>query len=1036
MITDKRTLAKFGKLEEQYTALRFETISEVPVEMLETREHFRVEPSGSKLKWRSVKPGARWGDSGVTAWFRGDVKLPRSCKGKPVLVRARTGGETLFLVDGVHMGVFDGNHPCVMMTPKATTSREYHLAFETYAGHTFPGTQPFDTGPVVGRKSRAFDGIEIVLERKDVSDFLFDFRTLRQLMDALGGNSLRRAEIPKALADVWATVDAVPAESGQESWRPKLALARDIMAPLLAKKNSDTTPTIGLVSASHIDTAWLWTIAETWRKCARTFSSMINLLEQYPEMIFLQPAPCHAEVMKHEYPGIFQRMQKLVAEGRWEPNGAMWIEPDCNVPSGEAFVRQLLVGQRATREMFGYTADTLWLPDVFGYSAALPQLLQGAGVEFFATTKIAWNDTTRFPYDTFDWQGIDGTTVVSHYNWHHSWVDPESLIGNYNWLQHKDVDDRRLCAYGFGDGGGGPMAEMAEMAKRVEDLEGCPKSVHTTLTDFMVGIRDEIDNRPTWVGELYLEMHRGTLTSIAQIKRGNRKHEFAMRDAEFLGTLAKLQGTDYPADELLALWKELLINQFHDILPGSSIAEVNDEAIRSFADCIERTEDLSGKALRAIAGPKPRSPKNLMVVNTLSWDRAGELVLSGVPDGLVPADDVVSQCVTDIDGDPQLVISGLDVPALGAAILPVEPADVLQVDSPFTVDGDTVTTPHATVRFDDAGRIVSLVDAATGREVVASRGALNTLLLGEDVPFSYDNWDVDADQELKMVAQANLVKREVVADGPLQLRIRCEHAIGDGSTLTQDVVFHSASPQIDFETAVDWSEKHKLLKASFDIDVLADSARHEIQYGHVTRPTHRNLPEDRARFEVCAHKWTDLSENGFGVALLNDCKYGISVHGSTLGLSLLKSGTHPDPRGDEGRHLVTYSLLPHAGDFSVESVVRSAYELNVPLVTIPVGAKAEPIPSLVNVDAPNVIVESIKWAEEGDAFVVRLYDAQRLGGTATVSFGVPVKSVTRTNLLEEDPKKLRLKSNSVELYVKPFEVITLRCEASSPRSAP
>ena len=1029
MITDRRTLGKLAGLEEHYAPLRWEKVADVPIEMCETKEHFRAEPgAGEKLKWRLAKPGTKWGGSWVTAWFRGDVKLPRRLQGKPVHIRAKTGGETLLLVDGEAMGVFDGFHPVVMMTPKATTSRAYHLAFEAYAGHTFPGTQPHDTGPVVGRKSRSFDGIEVVVERTDVSAFIFDLRTLRQLMDALDGNSLRKASIAAGLAKVWEAVDAIPAETGEESWRPKLAEARELMAPLLAAKNGPTTPTIGIIGASHIDTAWLWPLAETWRKCARTFSSMINLMGQYPELIFLQPAPCHAEVMKDEYPGIFERMQKLAAEGRWEPNGAMWVEPDCNVPSGEAFVRQLLVGQRATREWFGYTADTLWLPDVFGYSAALPQILKKAGVDYFCTTKIAWNDTTRFPYDTFQWTGIDGTQVISHYNAHHLWPDPENLVGIWNWLQHKDVDDRRLAAYGFGDGGGGPMAEMCEMARRVENLEGCPKAVNTTLTDFMDGIRDEYTDIPEWVGELYLEAHRGTLTSVAEVKRGNRKAELALRDAEFLASLARLQGDDYPAAELLAIWKELLVDQFHDILPGSSIQRVNDEAVESLEGCIARAEAISEQALTTLAGPMPRRPKKLLVVNTLSWDRTGELVLDGVPEGLaLEGDGVVCQPVTDVDGNARLAVSGLDVPALGAAAVPLEEA-ACGGESVFVVGDDTVETPHAKVRFDEAGRIVSLVDKATGRDVVKPGGALNALLLGEDVPQSWDNWDIDADHGRKLTPQTELLSRKVVADGPLQLRIRSEYRIGEASTLTQDMVFHAASALVDFETVVDWHDKHKLLKVGFDLDILAESARHEIQYGHVLRPTHRNLPEDRARFEVCAHKWSDLSENGFGVALLNDCKYGLSVHNSSLALSLLKSGTHPDPRGDEGTHLMTYSLLPHACAFGVESVVRPAYELNVLVLAAPVVAKAEGFESLVTVDAPNVIVESVKWAEEGEALIVRLYDAEKLGCTVRVTVNAEVKSVAETDLLEENPRKLRVKGGAVELYVKPFEIKTLRCE--------
>ena len=1028
MLTDKKIPGKLEKIIARYGDLRFEHIADVPVQMCETRAHYRDEPGAdAKLKWRAAAPGLKWGDSWVTAWFRGDVAVPKEFAGRKVFIRARTGGaEGLFIVDNVHRGVFDTNHPVRMMALKADVRREYHISIEAYAGHTFPGTQPHDTGPVVEKRSQVFEGVELVSEREDVTAFTFDLAVLVQLMQALDENSLRRNRILAGLSRVFEAVDAMPAERPEDSWRPRIAKARKIMKPLLDAKNGPTAPQMSIIGHSHIDTAWLWTLDETWRKCARTFSSILNLMEQYPEFVFIQTAPCHTEMMRREYPGIFKRIQKAVKAGKWEPNGAMWVEPDCNLVSGESFVRQLLVGQTATREMFGYTSNMMWMPDVFGYSAALPQILRQADVEYFCTTKIAWNDTTRFPYDTFVWKGIDGSEVIAHYNSIHCWPDPKTLAEQWNWVQHKDVQDRRLCAFGFGDGGGGPQAEMIEVARRVEDIEGCPRASYTTVGDFMDGIRDEIPGLPEWCGELYLEAHRGTLTSIAKIKRGNRKAEFALRDAELLCTLAALKGAKYPAGWFQAIWKELLMNQFHDILPGSSIAEVNDAAIVAFDRMIQAAAEMSAAAMLKIGGG--RSSTRMLLVNSLSWDRTGEMVLNGAPEGSRPADpDVAAQVIESILGEKRLVIEGATVPALGAAVLELA-GGAPEGISPFEVRGNRVGTPHAKVRFDRNGHIVSFVDRASGRELVKPGGALNVFISGEDIPEQWDNWDVDSDQWLKMRTGGALIKSEVVADGPLQLRIRQHYIIGEKSALRQDIVFHATSPQVDFETVIDWDEKHRLLKAGFALDVMADTARHEIQYGHVERPTHQNLPCDRARFEVCAHKWTDLSDNGFGVAILNDCKYGVSVFGSEVALTLIKSGTHPDARGDGGRHRFTYALLPHACPFSVEAVVRPAYELNVPVVAGPASSKAEGFEGIVSADAPNVIVEAVKWAEKGDAFIVRLYDAGKIGRNVTVTFNAPVKAVAETNLLEEKPKKLRLSRKTVKLFIKPFEIKTLRCE--------
>lgn len=1028
MLVDKKIIGKLALIEQEYAKLRYRKVADVPVEMWETFEHFRTEPGEAEnAEWKNAVPGTKWGDNWLSTWFRGDIKLPSECDGKKVFIRAKTGGETLFMVDGKFRGVFDDNHPVVMMALEGLEGKTYHLAFESYSGHHIPGCSPWENNAPPAPGCKLFEGIELVMEREDVSSFVFDLITLRQLAQSCDDNSLRKNKIIRALSNVYSIIDSMPYQTCEESWRPKLAAARDIMKPLLDAKNGSTAPLMGIVGHSHIDTAWLWPIAETWRKCARTFSSVLNLMERYPEFKFIQSAPYHTAVIREKYPEIFEKIKKRVEEGRWEPNGAMWVEPDCNIPSGESFVRQLLVGQYATREMFGYTSDTLWMPDVFGYSAALPQILRGCDVEFFCTTKLSWNDTTRFPYDTFIWKGIDGTSVISHFNTIHCIPDPKTLIDQWNNVQHKDIQDRRLSAFGYGDGGGGPMEEMLEAARRVEDLEGCPRARHTTVGDFMKGIRDELPDLPVWAGELYLELHRGTLTSVAGVKRGNRKAEIALRNAEFLCTLAALKGTAYPAAQLAEIWKKLLVNQFHDILPGSSIARVNDEALEVFDQCIKDTDAISTEALKVSGGMTDGEKSRILAVNTLSWDRNGEFVLEAACEGQYPADNnIKSQWIEDAEGRSKLVVGGINLGPLSGKVIEMG-KEAHSTISPFHVCDNEVETPYARIAFDSLGRIESLIEKTSGRNIVKPQGALNTLWIGEDIPEAWDNWDIDSDQRLKMHAETGFISRRVVSDGPLQLRLRSEYNIGTASHMIQDIVFHADSPRIDFETVIDWKEKHKLLKAGFELEILADSARHEIQYGYVERPTHTNLPQDRARFEVCAHKWTDLSEAGFGVSLLNDCKYGVGVNGSEIRLSLLKAGLRPDTRGDEGRHSFTYSLLPHACAFSVESVVRPAYELNIPVVSINAGSDASDFKGIVEVDSANVIIESIKWAECGDAFVVRLYDAAKTGSKVNVKFNVDVKNVCLTNLLEEKPEVLALEDNTASFYVKPFEIKTLLC---------
>ncbi|MDB5325499.1 MAG: Alpha-mannosidase, partial [Phycisphaerales bacterium] len=895
VLTDPKILKKLETLCAVYSELRYAVVAAISLDIALTREHLRSTADvDEQLSWSPAAEGHQWGAHKLNAWFRGHVTVPEAAAGEKVFLRARTGApESLLFIDARAAGVFDVNHPVRLVTTDGVAGHQLMVHLEAYAGHNFPGTQPFeslgllnDAGIKVVENGRTLGTAELVIEREDVSRFVFALLVLHQLAAALDEHSLRRGRITAALDEVQRIVFAKPDEAGEDLWRPALAEAMAVMRPLLESRNGPTAATIGVIGHSHIDTAWLWEIKETWRKCARTFSSVLSLMQQYAEFKFTQSAPYHVETVRRNYPELFERIKQRVAEGRWEINGAMWIEPDCNIPSGESLVRQCLFGQRSTRELFGRTSDTLWQPDVFGYSAALPQILKQSGVSYFCTTKLGWNDTNKFPYDTFHWQGLDGTSVLSHFNTIHCTPDPKTLIEQWNGVQHPDVQDRRLMAFGYGDGGGGPTAEMIELARLTADVEGCPKAEYRTITEFMDGVRDDLSSRlPTWVGELYLELHRGTLTSIASLKRWNRRCEFALRDAELLATHAALSGQFYPHARLRETWKLLLLNQFHDILPGSAIAEVNDEANVTFAACYDQATDLSriAAATLAPAGEKP----GMLVLNSLSWIRNDEVELTDLPEGIVPTGDgVITQTLADVAGVVKTLAVGLALPPLGYRVLPLAAAGPAG-PSRFIVDRDTIKTPFACVTLHADGPITSYIDSASGRELVRPGDAFNRLLVGEDVPDAWDNWDIDRDQARKLRAKVQLVRREVIADGPLQLRLRSHYRFGRGSTLTQDTVFHSTTPRVDFDTVVDWHEKYQLLKASFGVAVHAETARHEVQFGHVHRPTHDNTSWDRARFDVCAHKWTDLSETRFGVAFLNDSKYGCTVKQGQYRLTLI-----------------------------------------------------------------------------------------------------------------------------------------------------
>ncbi|MBQ9359392.1 MAG: hypothetical protein IJT95_07630, partial [Abditibacteriota bacterium] len=673
------------QIEKRYNALRYEKVCDIDMEYCEFCDrHYRRAPGDAE--YQKAYPGMKWGGNWITAWFRGSVRIP--CEAERVFVRAANGGECLFIVNGRYMGVFDGNHPVVMASGNARKGDLLDIEIEAYSGHYDPGVHPTDTPSVPEKGCRTYEGAELLTEREDVSKFVFDFMTLRLLLVSMDPDSLRRNVILRDLIKVYNVVDMYPGETGEDSWRPRLREADKILEGLLAAKNGSTVPFMGITGHSHMDTAWLWPLRETWRKCARTYSNIINLMDRYPEFTFIQSSPCHTEKIREYYPSLFEEIKRQVAAGRYEPNGAMWVEPDCNIPSGEALARQLLVGQNSTREMFGYTSDTLWLPDVFGYSAALPQLLRQAEVRYFLTTKLGWNDTTRHPYDTFVWEGIDGSSVLAHFNTIHSWPSPDHFIGSWKWLRHQTNQDRRFIAYGFGDGGGGVMPEMIEVARRCRDLEGCPKAEHISVSDFMRSIEERTEPLPRWNGELYLEAHRGTQTSGSELKKANRRAEFVMRDAEILSAAALLDNKkEYPGSALLALWKTLLTNQFHDIIPGDGIREVVEEGLRDYEKVISEGSAIRDEALQSLL----KSRAGLTLFNTLSWERSGEVTLPGniYPQGSL------CQKVENPDGTAETAALLEALPPMAAAeiALSQEPETA---PSPFEVKGRIIETPFAT----------------------------------------------------------------------------------------------------------------------------------------------------------------------------------------------------------------------------------------------------------------------------------------------------------------------------------------------------
>lgn len=1035
---DPQLIRKMKSVNWIYAGLIFRKCGEIQsVQGFQTREHLRSVPLSG---WEPLAKNDTWSGEWNNLWIKGDFIVSPEQEGEALYAVPNIAcPEILFFINGKPSGLFSQGsniipkqigalHEQQIITEKATVGERFELAFECYAGHYCPGTAPYDnygkSGPSPEQFSRAYGGIDICRMDVAVKNFVYDLKELLQIIEGLPESNSLKFEAVELLHAIYPDIVQYPDAVPEGVWREGMLRALDKTQAFFMSHKNDKMNTqfgqIGIIGHSHMDTAWLWPISETIRKCARTYANALTLMKQYPEYKFIQSSSLHLDWMRRYYPDIFEGIREMTAEGRYEPNGGSYVECDCNITSGELMIRHFLKGQAFTRKYLNYTSDSYWLPDTFGYNAAIPQILLGCGIRYFLTTKIAHNDSTLFPYDSFIWAGLDGSSVLTHFNIMHCYPDTENVLGAAARIQEKTRTDKKLISFGFGDGGGGPTYAMLESARRVTDLDGLPKTHYCTVSDFMKQLEQDWGKLPVYQGELYFEGHRGTLTHMHDIKRNNRKAELALRDMEYLNVLSG-QPPCPDADELC---KILLKNQFHDILPGTSLVCVHDLARQEVTDVIRTLRDYSGQYMDSLTDKKPDT---LTVFNTLSFERSDYIQINNCPEIVVGAK---NQHISDVFGRDILLFSHEPLDAFSSQTFSLTVGGD-DDDTPFSFDGKSLETPYAVLIFNQSGQIESWKDKISGRELCRNGGRpLNSFLLAEKIPEVEDNWNFDADLFEKFVPQESLLTCELAGIGALQVRIRFTYRIGLSSTLVQDVIAYANSPRVDFQTKIDWKEKHYFLKAGFDLNLHVTKSKHEIQYGHIERATTHTTMQDIAKFEVCNHKWTDLSESRFGVAVLNDCKYGVSVHGSDIGLSLMSGGCRPDDTGDCGVHEMVYSVFPHEGPLMADTVIREAYRLNIPVLTTG-GALKQAIPPFLKVSESNIIVESIKPAEfQEGAYIIRLYEAERNQTCVHLEFGCPVRRVYKTNMLEENKEVVPVQNNSLTLRLRPFEICTLLVEGS------
>ncbi len=982
-----------------------------------------TEAEAEKGPWREVEKGYAYGPAYTTFWFRLTGRIPEAFAGKMVAVVAEVGGERTVWKDGSPWCGVDHEHSdfgwlegsAISERGVAQGGEEVTYYIQSYTRNT--ETRVHGKEPPRQALTEKVDVAELVVVDPETKALAFDVEFSLGLLETIPPEDPAYLTILRALNDV---CNAFAAEN--------VTRLRKTIKDALWGLPGEMAHTIVPVGHAHLDTAWLWPLHITRKKMAHTTATQLGLLERYPEYTFVHSQASQYEWLEQDYPALFERVKQAVAKGRWEVVGSMWVEADCNLTGSESLVRQFLYGRRYFRDKLGVETHDMWLPDVFGYSAALPQILAKFNIAYFLTQKISWNQFNKFPHHTFWWQGIDGTKVWSHFppaDTYNASCEPKEVVYSVKNFKDHGRSDQSLYVFGYGDGGGGPTEKHLEFLRRGRMAPNYPTVAQSKKAlDFFREAKAKSKDLMTWTGELYLELHRGTYTSQAANKKANRESEFLLRDAELLSCFA----ADYPQAELEAAWKLVLLNQFHDIIPGSSVREVYEDSGRDYAAVRETGERIVDDRLRSIGSrlstegmARPYALFQNATVPTqvsLPWE-------GPVPASLVCGEESLPVQLVQEFGERKLIFP--TPPAALGAVAVGDFSDVAPNGRPrLKAGGRRIENDVLSVRFDSQGNLTS-IQTEDGTEFLEAGKLGNVFQIFEDKPNFWSAWDVDA---FAFETGVDLLKSEsfeIVERGPVRVAVEVVKRFGK-STIRQRISL-GPTPGVRFDTEIDWHEDDKMLKVAFPVNVNSPRATYEIQFGNVERPTHRNTSWDMARFEVCAQKWIDLSEGGQGVALLNDGKYGHDVFGNVMRMTLLRAPKAPDPVCDMGLHRFTYVVMPHFMPFAFDSVVPAAYALNAPLRAAPLEVapgETGTLPPLVACENRNVVVEAVKKAEEGNDLIVRIYECHNTRGRAELAiFGRPTSAWLCD--LEENPiAELEVNEGLVGFEFKPFEIVTIR----------
>lgn len=1008
-------------------------------EKMDYKEIVNLEDSN----WKKYQLEDKWGGYDKVAWFRKIVEIPNEWKDDKValslLLGPRDGGEStaegLVYINGKPVQAIDIWHQ-ELVIPKHIfeENNKIDIAIKVWSGVLEPP------------KNRRFMFAELQLIDEKVEKFYFVMDTLVRCVKLMDDNDLRKIKLINNLNDTINLVNFLNIGERKEDYYNSIYLALGNIENILEEYKGvpEIKPTVQGIGHSHIDMAWLWRLGATREKASRTFSTVLNLMEQYPDYKFFHSSPQLYKFLKADYPEIYEKVKEKIKEGRWEIDGGMWIESDTNIPSGESLVRQFMYGKRYIKEEFGLDSELLWLPDVFGYSAALPQIMKKSGIKYFMTTKISWNQYNHFPYDTFLWSGIDRTEMFTHFittpedgSWFYTYngkMDPEDVIGVWENYKEKDKNSDLLITFGWGDGGGGPTKEMLEQVKVMENIPGIPYVKIDSAKSYFEKIHKnmDLDNINKWQGELYFEYHRGTYTTQGKTKWYNRKIENLLHNYEFLLSLQKSINNKFEFNkiELDEIWERVLLLQFHDVLPGTSIREVYEESEKDYEKIMNKLNALIQCNLAEISNVVCN--EGLVVFNTLGFVRSDYLYLS--------YSDKITKDTVVIDGDKIIsenTASGIvcyveNIPSYGVKKLKLQAKteEIKNID--LVEENNSFCNEFFELKLNEQGEISYLFDKKNNKIVSDKIKPMNQFVAYEDKPQRFDAWDIDIYYKQKPYEAFKLLSRKVIENNSIRTVVAQEWQFNN-STLKQNLIIYNKSGRIDFETIVDWKESQVLLKTYFPLSVYSDEATFEIQFGNIKRTTHNNTNEDFAKFEVCGHRFVDISENDYGVSILNDSKYGYDTESNRIGLTLIKSPIRPDKLADKTTHYFTYSIYPHQKNVLSSDVQYEALKLNCPLLynvnnSYKGNDEGYGFESFIECADSNVIVDTVKIGEDGNSIIVRLYEYrnQHNENCKLTINNVKIVSVFETNLLEENEEEINTRDNIITYEIKPYEIKTFK----------